>query len=230
MFTVLNKDYLISEMEGRKQFDYRYRLLVDGKTQYTRLTARKASDGVHVIIGVENINEEVNREKEHLRALNNEKELARRDDLTGVRNKTAFAELEQSVQGNIDRGMDYLNFAFAVCDLNDLKKINDTEGHKAGDEYIKTSAKLLCDIFKHSPVFRIGGDEFAVFLRGDDYDSRKSLVDDLKKLVLSNRDKHEGPVIAVGLAEYDPSTDTSVTEIFDRADRLMYENKRQLKG
>lgn len=43
------------------------------------------------------------------------------------------------------------------------------QGHAAGDEYLKASAKLLCDIFVHSPVFRIGGDEFVVFLRGSDY-------------------------------------------------------------
>ena len=198
--------------------------------QHTRLSARKSSDGVHLIIGVENIDAEINKEKEHMRALSTQKELARRDELTGIRNKMAFSELEQSIQENIDKGMDYLSFAFAVCDLNDLKKINDTEGHKAGDEYIKSAAKLLCEIFSHSPVFRIGGDEFAVFIRGDDFSMKDQLVDTLRKVSLSNRNRHEGPVIAAGLAEYDPSVDSSVSEIFDRADHLMYEDKRMLKG
>lgn len=229
MLAAMNLDHLLSVLEGRKQYDLQYRLIVNGQVQHTRLLVRKSSDNMHLIIGVENVDDEVKREKEHLRALNTEKELARRDELTGIRNKTAFTELEQSVQSNIDRGMDYLPFAIAVCDLNDLKMINDTEGHKAGDEYIKSSAKLLCYIFDHSPVFRIGGDEFAVFLRGVDYTSRNQLVEKLRNISLSNSKTHDGPVIAVGLAEYDPETDTDVSEIFDRADHMMYDDKRGLK-
>lgn len=229
MYTVMDQDYLLTALEGRKEFIYEYRLIVNNETQHTRLSARKSSDGRHIIIGVENVEAEVKKEREHLRALNTEKELARRDELTGVRNKTAFSELEQSVQSNIESGMNYLPFAIAICDLNDLKKINDTMGHKAGDEYIRTSAELLCEIFDHSPVFRIGGDEFAIFLSGDDYAARNQLIHKLHQVALSNRDRHDGPVIAVGMAEYNPVSDSNVTDIFDRADRLMYADKRELK-
>lgn len=171
----------------------------------------------------------LNEEKEHLRALNEEKELARRDELTGIRNKTAFTELERSIQDNMEKGVEDMAFAIAVCDLNDLKKINDTMGHKAGDEYLVSSAKILCDIFDHSPVFRIGGDEFAVFLSGDDFALRKQLIERLQKIAQENLSRHEGPVIAVGMAEYDPSGDHNVDEIFERADHDMYEDKRSLK-
>ena len=51
------------------------------------------------------IDDEVKKEKQHLKALNTEKELARRDDLTGVKNKTAYNEMEKSVQEGIDSGM-----------------------------------------------------------------------------------------------------------------------------
>lgn len=229
LYTVLDRDYLITALEGRKQFIIQYRLIVNDRTQHTRFSARKSSDGRHMIIGVENIEDEVRKENEHLRALNTEKELARRDELTGVRNKTAFTELEQSIQDNIEKGMDYLPFAIVVCDLNDLKTINDTKGHKAGDEYIKSSAELLCNIFNHSPVFRIGGDEFAIFLSGDDFGSRKQLIDRLHRIALSNQSSHEGPVIAVGLAEYNPADDSNITDTFERADHMMYEDKRELK-
>ncbi|MBR5116663.1 MAG: diguanylate cyclase, partial [Lachnospiraceae bacterium] len=229
IYNALNRDFLLSVLEGKKQFEIQYRMIVSNRVQHTRFIARKSSDNAHLIIGVENIEEEVRREAEHLRALNTEKELARRDELTGIRNKTAFTELEQSVQDNIEKGMDYMPFAIAVCDLNDLKRINDTEGHKAGDEYIRSSAKLLCEIFGHSPVFRIGGDEFAIFLSGEDFTSREQLIEKLHQIVHANRDRHEGPVIAVGLADYDPANDTDITEIFDRADHRMYEDKRGLK-
>ena len=229
MMAALDKDQMITALEGRKQHNVEYRLIISGKVQNTRLSIRKSSDGVHFIIGVENIDEEVRKRNEHIRALNTEKELARRDELTGTRNKTAFTELEQSVQADIEGNTDLPHFALVVCDLNDLKKINDTEGHKAGDEYIRSSAKLLCDIFAHSPVFRIGGDEFAVFLSGSDLDLSKQLMNKLRSEVLANLDKHEGPVIAAGMAEFKPGDDLNVTDVFDRADQLMYEDKRKLK-
>ena len=126
--------------------------------------------------------------------------------------------------------MDYLPFALVVCDANDLKRINDTEGHVAGDEYIKGSAKLLCTIFDHSPVFRVGGDEFVVFLRGDDYSARNELMERLHTQVGENQISGSGPILAAGMAEYEPSTDSLVSEIFDRADRKMYEDKYRLKN
>lgn len=193
------------------------------------MTVRKTSDGVHYIFGIENINDEVKREKQHLKALNTEKELARRDDLTGVKNKTAYNELEKSVQTNIDNGMDYLPFALVLCDTNNLKKINDTEGHAAGDEYIKKSAKLLCDTFVHSPVFRVGGDEFVVFLRGNDYSNKENLIKSFRAQILENLKSKSGPILACGIAEYVPEKDNIVSEIFNRADKEMYKNKRELK-
>ena len=226
---VIDRDHMLSLLEGRKRYSVEYRLIINDSSQHTRMIIRKSSEGKHFIIGVENINEEVKKEKEHLRALNTEKELARRDELTGTRNKTAYTELEKSLQSSIDNGVDYLPFAIAVCDLNDLKKINDSKGHKAGDDYIRSSAKLLCRIFDHSPVFRIGGDEFVVFLKGEDYTARNRLMEQLHSTVLSNLERHDGPVVASGIAEYKPESDTSVTDIFDRADHLMYEDKRELK-
>ena len=229
LLSTLNRDYLLTNLESRKQVSVQYRHIINNHIQHTRFSARKSSDGEHLIIGVENIDDEIQREQEHMLALNTEKELARRDELTGTRNKTAYNEFEQSVQENMENTMDCQPFAIAVFDLNDLKRINDTEGHKAGDEYIKSSAKVLCDVFAHSPVFRIGGDEFAIYLCGADYDSREELIDKIRRGSLANCNGGSGPVIAAGMAEYDPENDTEVTEIFDRADRQMYEDKRELK-
>ena len=226
----IDRDYMISSLKDRKSSSIDYRIMGEDGSHHVRLTVRKTSDGSHFIIGVENIDNEVNKEKQHLKALKTEKELARRDDLTGLKNKTAYNELVSSVQSNIDKGMDYLPFALVVCDANNLKKINDTEGHAAGDEYIKSSAAFLCDIFDHSPVFRVGGDEFVAFLRGDDYTNRESLMKALRVQVQENMKAGSGPVLASGMSEYIPETDSLVSEIFERADREMYENKQMLKG
>lgn len=169
------------------------------------------------------------KEKAQKKALLSEKELARRDELTGTKNKTAFTELEQSVQNNIDNGIDYLPFALAVCDINNLKKVNDTLGHQAGDEYIKAGSKILCDLFSHSPVFRIGGDEFVIFLRGEDYTAKDDLLARLRAINTQNSHNDSGPVIAHGSASFEFGFDKSFSDVFERADMLMYEDKRSLK-
>ena len=226
----IDRDHIITTLSNQKTCTMDYRIVVAKHTHYARITVQKTANSSHYIIGVENIDDEIKKEKQHLKALNTEKELARRDELTGVKNKTAYKELEKSVQSNIDNGMDYLPFALVVCDANDLKKINDTLGHAAGDKYIKNSVKLLCNIFDHSPVFRIGGDEFVVFLRGDDYTNRKSLMESLQSQIQKNLQTGSGPSIASGMAEFNPVKDTLVSEIFDRADKEMYRNKKTLKA
>ncbi len=165
----IDKANMTATMSSHKDCSITYRVIASGQAQYTRMTVRKSSDGTHFIIGVENVDDEIQKENRHLKELKTAKELARRDELTGVKNKTAYKEFEDSVQGNMDNGLDYLTFALVVCDTNNLKQINDTRGHTAGDEYIRSSAQLLCEFFAHSPVFRVGGDEFVVFLRGNDY-------------------------------------------------------------
>ena len=226
----IDRDNMVAALEKRKDYSITYRIITSDTPKYTRMRVRKSSDGTHFIIGVENVDDEIQKEKEHINSLKNEKELARRDELTGVKNQTAYKEFETSVQGSIDNCMDYLSFALVLCDANNLKQINDTFGHKAGDEYIKESAKLLCEIFIHSPVFRVGGDEFVVFLQGSNYESRHALMDKLRTRVLENKNTGTGVILASGMSEYMPESDNFVSDIFERADKEMYENKKNLKN
>lgn len=226
----INRDNMLSALETRRDYSLTYRIMASGKTQYTRMTVRKSSDRTHFIIGVENVDDEIKKEKQRLKELKNEKELARRDELTGVKNKTAYKELAASVQGNIDNGLDYLNFALVVCDSNNLKHINDTRGHAAEDEYIKASSNLLCNTFVHSPVFRVGGDEFVVFLRGNDYAQRHELMNKLRGKIIENAKAGHEVILATGMSEYQPESDNLVSEIFERADKEMYEDKKKLKS
>lgn len=223
----LDRDYLISELENRRQLTEDYRMIADkGKTQYTRMSVTYSSDHSHFIICVENRDKDVRKEQEHLAALSMANEMARRDVLTGTKNKTAYHEMERELQQQIREGGDA--FGIVVCDINGLKMINDTEGHKAGDDYIRTSCRLICQTFRHSPVFRIGGDEFAVILRDQDYAARKSLLAALRHRVEENIRMGEGAIVASGMSEYGPA-DRSVTDVFNRADSLMYEDKTRLK-
>ena len=150
------------------------------------------------------------------------------DPMTGVKSKHAFILRQKEIDASIEeKAAD--PFAVAVCDVNGLKVINDTLGHKAGDEYIISACRLICDIFQHSPVFRTGGDEFVVILTGRDYIIRKELVLALHDRSVEHISTKE-VVISGGLSEFNPDEDSCFHDVFERADALMYEEKKLLKG
>lgn len=154
--------------------------------------------------------------------------IALTDPLTGVKSKHAFLLSQQHIDSTIEDGTAE-DFAVAVCDVNGLKVINDTQGHKAGDDYIINASKMICDIFQHSPVFRTGGDEFTVVLTGRDYLTRKELVLALHDRSVAHISTKE-VVISGGLAEYRAGEDTCFHDVFERADALMYEEKKLMKS
>ena len=125
------------------------------------------------------------------------------------------------------------DFAIGIFDCDDLKQINDQNGHDKGDIYLRTASQLICRIFMHSPVFRIGGDEFAVILQNDDFENQEELAKTFeqaqKEVTASAGHKWEEVQVTLGIAVYDPDTDHSVTDTFRRADKIMYENKRRRK-
>ncbi len=116
-----------------------------------------------------------------------------------------------------------------VCDVNSLKAVNDTQGHRAGDKYIREASALICGIFKHSPVYRVGGDEFAVILSGRDYENRRALFSQMDFVNLA-RGKAGNLTIACGMAALDRTKDESFEAVFERADAEMYKNKRDMKA
>ena len=120
-----------------------------------------------------------------------------------------------------------LQFAVAVFDLNNLKTVNDTLGHAAGDAYIRQACEMLCDAFRHSAVFRIGGDEFAVISRDSDYEHMEERIEGLEEINRRHMETGEA-VLACGMARY--QGESSVADVFARADALMYEDKRAKKA
>ena len=120
-------------------------------------------------------------------------------------------------------------FSICVFDVNNLKKMNDKFGHEAGDQLLCEASRMICSFFSHSPVYRIGGDEFAVILIGADYFDRKSILTALRKKSNINNKKTDAVVIASGLADYDYNKDMLLQDTFSRADKDMYLNKKKLK-
>lgn len=155
------------------------------------------------------------------------------DALTHVRNKGGYDEYISQLQKRLQNG-DVSELAIGVFDCDNLKKINDIHGHDKGNLYLQASCKLICEVFKHSPVFRIGGDEFVVVFIGSDYENRKELVNQFNEsqnLIFSReRNAWDRVSVSSGIAVYDPLLDKSITDLIQRADKLMYENKKIRKS
>ena len=154
-----------------------------------------------------------------------------RDKLTGLRNTAAYmskgAELDK--QSKTD---DELRYGVIIFDANFLKKVNDQYGHEAGNELIRHASKVICTVFAHSPVYRIGGDEFAAILEGQDYEHKERLLRRFDEEAAEERFEVEGGnllivSVARGLGVYEPGMDFAT--VAKLADAAMYEHKSILK-
>ena len=149
--------------------------------------------------------------------------------LTSVRNKAAYNAECEKLQKQIEENPSNLKFAIGIFDCNNLKIINDQYGHDKGDIYLKRASEAIGRAFKGCPVFRIGGDEFAVILMDENYQNREILINrfDETRFRMNNEadNKWEMVNIAMGFAEFDYQDDHTVEDVSRRADRRMYENK-----
>ncbi len=153
--------------------------------------------------------------------------MANTDSMTGIRNKYAYTEMENLINSQIEN-KEIEKLAVIVGDINGLKHVNDTQGHAAGDQLIKDASALICERFKHGAVFRIGGDEFVVLLQGDGFDTMHDEIDELNRVVESNI-KEQSVVISIGYSVLEKD-DQYLSDVFERADRMMYERKEELKS
>ena len=151
---------------------------------------------------------------------------ARTDPLTGLLNRRGLdAMLADSASREFAGSL-------AVVDVNDLKKLNDTVGHAAGDAAILHVARALRDQFRVTdPIFRTGGDEFLIILEGArtaDLDRRLANLDNaLRGLRLPGVSTPVDVVVAWGSADFQSHADFDAA--YHAADAAMYEHKSQRK-
>lgn len=154
--------------------------------------------------------------------------LSETDPMTGVKSKRGWLMKEKQLDEAIGEGSAG-EFAVVVSDVNDLKKVNNTYGHKAGDECIREACRMVCEIFQHSPVYRVGGDEFIVVLTNRDYMLRRELMIALHERSVDHITAG-GAVVSGGISDYRSGKDASAHDVFQRANERMYEEKKALKA
>ena len=169
-----------------------------------------------------------------METINIEKDIASHDALTKVMSRNSYDNMIREFDKKIRDDASTVKFAVCECDLNNLKIINDTFGHNSGDMYIINCCKLICDIFKHSPVYRIGGDEFVAVLQSDDYNNLEQIKKNINNICIEEITKavplSEKKSFAAGFAVYDSTKDKTFGDVMKRADIEMYEHKKKLKS
>ena len=219
------RENVIAALDHHQAFTLTYRLMFSNKPTYVHMKIARMETAFDrcLIVGISSVDDQIRREQAHARALR----MANHDALTGVKSKHAYREEERRTNQGI-KALEAAPFALAVCNINDLRRVNETLGLNAGDQYIKDACMVVCNVFKHSPVYRVGGDEFVAILRGNDYASRNSLMTLLEDNNRINR-QIGGILIAGGIAEYRPGEDATMESVLDRASLDMYQRKQEMK-
>jgi diguanylate cyclase (GGDEF)-like protein len=136
------------------------------------------------------------------------------DQLTGIGNRHAMEAFVLSLQPENSIGIVY-------CDVMGLKKVNDMEGHHAGDELLIRACQALKRTFPHHALFRVGGDEFVVLCAG----IAKEELEEKEDLLKQDMKEHSA-MMAVGHVWREKSTE-NIDCLLSEADEKMYQDKRQ---
>ena len=169
-------------------------------------------------------------EKTILHARNTYRDLSLVDQLTGLQNETAYyrflVEIDRAVEER------HADFAVVVMDVNGLKITDDTYGHRYGCQLIIEAGHRLPAIFPGCQHFHIGGDEFVVVAEGDARKHLKEYMEEFRRRLTYTKITFEGQelVLSVAAGVSYSSFGESYSEVFQRADDAMYENKKILKA
>lgn len=221
----MSKENVLEHMKHEKALAVNFRVLKNGQEPYVQSKIIKdlsAPPGENkFVLTHRSIDNEVKMEQ----MISNALKLASLDSLTGVRNRTAYdVDLHQLKERLASK--EQKEAGIVMVDVNWLKDTNDEMGHSAGDELLKSVCNVICSIYKHSPVYRIGGDEFAILLSSYDLRIRDKLLDMARNSASKTR---YGVSFAIGMAVFDEQ-DESFDDTIKRSDSEMYKNKKEIKS
>lgn len=156
-------------------------------------------------------------------------ERAQREPLTGLYNRFGFeSRAKRLLQENVDK-----THALLFLDVNDFKLVNDTFGHSAGDDLLRSIGNALRDVLSPADIAsRFGGDEFAVFLACVTEERLASVQQTLAAQLVYpfTADSLSFTVTAsIGCSVCTPALPVSLEELLHRADSRMYAVKRKYK-
>lgn len=202
------------------------------KASYAKVIRAGAIDFIKKPIDQEELEAKLARALRERRMMRQLEQLSREDSLTGILNRRAF---EEKFSYEVDRAhRQKYPLMLAVIDIDNFKEYNDTHGHQAGDEVLKSLADILkeCTRDRVDLCFRQGGDEFAVLLPQANPDQGTEIV---QRILLSFLERNFGmTTLSIGLVSCNRDESLSIEDddraILKRADEAMYEAKKSGKN
>jgi diguanylate cyclase (GGDEF)-like protein len=195
---------------------------------------RQTQDEIALAASRDQLAELVEQRTAQLKAANIRLEaMTRFDPLTGLANRRHFDELKEL---EFNRALRHQQpFSVLMCDIDFFKAYNDTYGHATGDQCLRDVALTMSALFSRSGelVARLGGEEFAVLLPGQNRDQALASAEKLRELLADQQLPHSASsvspyvTLSVGVAELDPATMERFDQLLQSADRALYRAKRQ---
>ena len=216
--TLLTRENIMGKLQKDGFYSFQYRLVLNGEPRYMSLQAAlvEEQDGPVLLIGVNDIDAQVRHEQEYERQLSSARSKANLDILTGVKNRAAYDSMSEMLARQIEDG-ETVQYAIVICRVNGLQWVNEAQGRAAGNQLIREACAIICETFKHSPVFRVTGDRFAAIVEGYDYQHLDTLIGTLEETNQRNREAGK-VVISFGMAKYDGTG--SVASVFECAESM----------
>lgn len=216
-------EYVCGVLETGKSAQHEYKSLSDGRYFLQTFSPMKDEKGVTIAVTV------ISKNIDRLKKLEEElRTLSLTDDLTGLYNRRGFFMLADKLQKMARRQKKPLVMLYA--DLDGLKEINDTLGHKEGDRALIDIADILTATYRESDIIsRIGGDEFAVIpivTKSKDVEIITARMQ--KNIDIHNAKCHRNYKLSIswGITFFDPDNPLSMDDLLSSADKLMYEQKK----
>ncbi len=151
--------------------------------------------------------------------------ISRTDSLTNILNRRAFHDELRKELARAQRQS--IKISLIYFDIDDFKKLNDTEGHYRGDEVLRTIGRVLLEIRRETDIIaRYGGDEFCVVLPDTDLEGARKFCDRLTESLRQTK-TCEHFTLSIGIVETGPEHYVEVNDFIKEADRLMYETKQK---
>lgn len=202
--------------DGNKTFYFRYRQVVDGQERWQVAEVARDENYVYekqlIYFYIKDIHDTYSSE---LKLYEDMEHMCKIDALTGLQNFYSYKRVcinYESYHRKHDLGV-------VFCDLNGLKLINDTQGHSAGNDFIKAFTKIVKDCLVEEKLYRISGDEFLILI----YDKPKEEVVRLTEILKEKVMQNGGPMAAIGSAWY--HLPESIDQVVDMAEVGMYADK-----
>ena len=225
--TELFKTKVNTVFDSGESITHEYKSKTDGRYFLLTLSPMKKEDGsvsAVTVVSKDITNYKIAEEKLH--------DLSLTDELTGLHNRRGFFTLAEQFLKLARRQKQGIYMLYA--DLDNLKEINDTFGHKEGDRALIETANILKRNYRDSDVIaRIGGDEFAMIPIGTAKDHINIITSRFEKCIEtynSTSDRKYKLSLSYGLAYYDPEQPCSLDELLMQADKTMYEHKQRKRN